>query len=152
MINPPSSLLETYDYSGHGYQPLIDSGEWRVARLDGRGHAAIQLTDARGIGGAFVFDAEELQAIHTVIGDLIRSSEGPAHSPAASASVIPQSLDITTMSSACWSVSIICGCFTHILIFCQRADEPPKEDAEAHPLWPDTTPHRVTPPHRHTPV
>lgn len=61
--------------------------EWRVARLDGRGHAAIQLTDARGIGGAFVFDAEELQAIHTVIGDLIRSSEGPAHSPASSASV-----------------------------------------------------------------
>lgn len=34
MINPPSSLLETYDHSGHGYQPLIDSGEWRVARLN----------------------------------------------------------------------------------------------------------------------
>lgn len=61
--------------------------EWRVARLDEPGYAAIQLTDARGIGGAFVFDAEELQAIHTVIGDLIRSSEGPAHSPASSASV-----------------------------------------------------------------
>lgn len=61
--------------------------EWRVARLDGQGRAAIQLTDARGIGGAFVFDAEELQAIHTVIGDLVRPSEGPAHSPASSASV-----------------------------------------------------------------
>jgi len=45
--------------------------EWRVARLDEHGSAAVQLTDVRGVGGAFAFDLEELQAIHQVMGDLI---------------------------------------------------------------------------------
>lgn len=77
----PNGMADTEEVMAH---PVA---EWRVARLDGQGRAAIQLTDARGIGGAFVFDAEELQAIHTVIGDLVRPSERPAHSPASSASV-----------------------------------------------------------------
>ena len=46
--------------------------EWRVAQLDEQGNAAIQLTDARGIGGVYAFDLEELEALFLVIGDLMQ--------------------------------------------------------------------------------
>lgn len=53
--------------------------EWRVAPLDAFGMAAIQMTDVRGMGGAYAFCLDELEAIHNVIGDLVlRLQRAPA--------------------------------------------------------------------------
>ena len=62
----------TVDVPGQDADVLVHPvQEWRVAQLDEQGTAAIQLTDVRGIGGAYSFDLEELEALYLVIGDLM---------------------------------------------------------------------------------